>query len=160
MVKIKIREGDKNRDTELETLCRQLGHVWPPRHQAEATAILIKAGFTQERTEQFLAMAYRGFDDCGTLPEGYVSTAAADGFSVFTPMLIEGLRKVVDERNRLDPWQGWDTSKVWCNSLNISTKTLQRRIEELCNSGLAMRKSERGKINLRQSATDKLKEDE
>ena len=155
----KIRIPDEQRsETELETLCRQLGHQWPPRHQAEAVAILTKAKFSQQRIDQFLAMNYDGFDGVGELPQGYVSTAAADGHPVFTAYLIEGLRPVVAEFNARDPWEAEQTLAAWAAEFDVSTKTIQRKLPEFLRTGQVMRLTPRGAISLRTSAVRWFKE--
>ena len=61
------------------------------------------------------------------------------------------------ELDASDPWQGWKTSKEYAVDLDIHSKKIQRALPELIEKKKADRKSERGKINLRQSACEILK---
>ena len=61
------------------------------------------------------------------------------------------------ELDSQDPWQGWKTSKQYAADLDIHTKSIQRALPGLIEKNQAERKSERGKINLRQSACEILK---
>lgn len=149
---------DKRQPSELESLCREIGHQWPPRNQAEAVSLLTKSGnFTSQRIEQTLAMMFHNVDG-DELPQYYVSTRGdSEDLPVFTAMLVEGLRKYAAELNQRDPWQGWKTLKDYATDLDIATKTIQRALPDLIRRGLARRKSKRGKIDLRQSAIQELK---
>ncbi|MEO2013599.1 MAG: hypothetical protein ABGZ53_04435 [Fuerstiella sp.] len=155
---IHIREKDRRKETELDILLPQLGHQWPPRDQAEAVEILSKSGnFSGERIEQHLAMAYPGFDGCDELPTGYTSTSADDGFPVFSAMLIEGLRGVVDDFNNRDPWHDQLQMQQWADKLDISSRTINRALPKLLRQGRAMRKTLKGAVSLRESAVAELK---
>ena len=61
------------------------------------------------------------------------------------------------ELDSQDSWQGWKTSKQYAADLGISQKSIQRALLGLIEKRQAERKSERGKINLRQSAYEILK---
>ena len=63
----------------------------------------------------------------------------------------------LSELDSQDPWQGWKTSKQYAADLDIHTKSIQRALPGLIEKKQADRKSERGKINLRQSACEILK---
>jgi len=153
---IRLAENAKEHSGVLEELCSELGHQWPPRHQAEAVSILTKAGFSQQRIEQTLAMMFHNADG-DELPVHWHSTTG-DDWPIFTAMLVEGLRKYIREFNQTDPWQGFDELKLYAEQLRVSTKTIQRALPELVKRGLARRKSPRGKIDVRKSACDDLKQ--
>jgi len=63
----------------------------------------------------------------------------------------------LSKRNTNDPWQGWKTSKQYAADLDLHPKSIQRALPGLIETKQAERKSERGKINLRQSACEILK---
>ena len=128
-MQIRIRE-DKQSTRQLEKLCRQIGHQWPPRDQGEAVAILTKAGFSEQRLEQFLAMAFSNvpgdelpqyytgvgeprFEECVTTPEEHLDEF---GTPIFTPRLVEGLRKYI--RHAADDIGTYDvTIKMLCKHI-------------------------------------------
>ena len=62
---------------------RLAGTPWPPRNAAEWTTILVRAGFTQGRIDEF-------FD--GDLPNRYVS-AIGDEWPTFSAALVAGLER-------------------------------------------------------------------
>ena len=121
--KIRIRQVE--RPSELKSLCTSLDYEWPPRHQIEAVAILAKAGFTQRRIEQCLAMTFTNVEG-GELPEYYVSSRGKDR-PIFSAMLAEGLRKHVAEHKpqpvkgvRL--WQAAERAAVELNDVRDRVK--------------------------------------
>ena len=67
---------DRQHSGELESLCNEIGHQWPPRSPAEATDILNKAGtFTPTEVRQFLnTVGYAGFESYGELDDGLIRT--------------------------------------------------------------------------------------
>ena len=106
--------NDRQRPSELETLCREIGHQWPPRSPAEATTILNKAGtFTPTEVRQFLnTVGYTGFESYGELEDGLIRTGKPDFYDgdrpltaeehtakffdpTFTSTLLDGLRDYV-----------------------------------------------------------------
>ena len=107
-------DGEESSSSKFKSLCRKAGHQWPPRDQAEAVAVLKKAGFSGQRIDQLLHfMGVPGFEGAGELPEGYTSVGkprfreralTPDEFSkefgvpTFTPMLVEGLKEHILKR--------------------------------------------------------------
>ena len=91
-----IVETDETRriQSEFADRVQQLsGFSWPPKDQAECTIILTRAGFSQERIEQFLnEVGFTGFEACGELPRGYVSASHGE-WPIFSVMMVEGLER-------------------------------------------------------------------
>ena len=114
-MEIRIQGADATPDP-LADLCREVGHQWPPRHQAEAVSILTKANFPSERIEPFLAMTFKNVAG-DELPQHWHSTRG-DDWPIFTTMLVEGLRKYLrDTGGNSD--EG-DDSRSWLRITDVA----------------------------------------
>jgi len=145
-------DGEEPSSSKIKSLCREAGHQWPPRDQAEAVAVLKKAGFSGQRIDQLLHfMGVPGFEGAGELPEGYTSVGkprfreralTPDEFSkefgvpTFTPMLVEGLRVYIVNQKaaaRITPEEHGPLGLI----LNTETRSVTRQGYSECLVSLA-----------------------
>ncbi len=115
------------------------GFEYPPKNSASWAVILVRAGFSEKRIEQFLTgIGAEGFD-VGELPAAYTS-ASSDDWPIFSARLLEGLARW----RREESGRATATDSVADKVRKIPRDELTRRSIEYVNRH--RRKASRGEV--------------
>lgn len=100
-------------------------------------------------------------DDIPWVDDDEQHSATAHTVALLAELPVEWLNSLIvraeAEMLRYDPWVGWQSTDWYANETGRSTSGIRSKVSELLSEGLADRVTERGNINLRQSAFERLK---